>query len=293
MHKRKKIAIIGGDARYLRLIHSLQRINWLDVVLVGFDQVEQSYTGVKQSSLEELLPEELDAIVLPITGIHDNGKVETVFSNKEWEITEDWFKRLPDHCVIFTGITSKTLDRWVEKYKYTLEELMERDDIAIYNSIPTAEGAIMLAIQHTDITIHQANIFIYGFGRVGQTTANKFAGLGAKITIISRSEVELSRAFEQGYRGILLKDSQKYIDQCEILVNTIPSLVITKTVLNNMESNKLIIDLASKPGGVDFDFAKERGIQTIHALGLPGLVAPKTAGEILANIIVNRLQEEN
>ncbi|KAB8138787.1 dipicolinic acid synthetase subunit A [Gracilibacillus oryzae] len=292
MQKHKKIAIIGGDARYLRLIHSLQRINWLDVVLIGFDKVEQSYTGVKQSSLEELIPEELDAIILPITGIHDDGKVETVFSNKEWKITEDWFKRLPGHCVIFTGITSSTLEKWVTQYDYILEELMERDDIAIYNSIPTAEGAIMLAIQHTDITIHQANIFIYGFGRVGQTTANKFAGLGANITIVSKSEVDLSRAFEQGYRGILLKDSSKYIDQCEILINTIPAIVITESVLNNMESNKLIIDLASKPGGIDFDFAKERGIQTIHALGLPGLVAPKTAGEILGNIIVNRLQED-
>ncbi|SER07772.1 dipicolinate synthase subunit A [Gracilibacillus ureilyticus] len=291
MHKRMKIAILGGDARYLRLIHALQRIDWLDVVLVGFDQVEQSYTGVKQSSLEELTPGELDAIILPIPGIQDNGKIETVFSNKEWKITEEWFKELPDHCIIFTGITSKTLDYWVKKYHYKLEELMERDDTAIYNSIPTAEGAIMLAIQHTDITIHHANIFIYGFGRVGQTAANKFAGLGANITIVSKSEVELSRAFEQGYRGILIKDSTKYIDQCEILINTIPALVITRPVLNNMENNKLIIDLASKPGGIDFEFAKERGIQTIHALGLPGLVAPKTAGEILANIIVNRLQE--
>jgi dipicolinate synthase subunit A len=284
---KKKIAIIGGDARYLRLIHALHYEEWIDVVIVGFDKVEQSYTAVKQCSIKELQSEQLDAIVLPITGIQNGGKVEAVFSDKEWVLTSDWFKRLSKKCLIFTGITSDQLDHWIKENDLTLIELMERDDIAIYNSIPTAEGAIMLAIQHTDITIHDSNIFVFGFGRVGQTTANKFSGLGAKVTIVSKSETDLARAFEQGFQTIHLDKISDHICHCEILINTVPAVVVTAAVLEKLPSNRLIIDLASKPGGIDFDYAKKRGIEVIHALGLPGLVAPKTAGEILAKTIVH------
>ena len=53
-------------------------------------------------------------------------------------------------------------------------------------------------------------------------------------------------------------------------------------MLENMAKHTVIIDLASPPGGTDFALATEMGIKTIHALGLPGKVAPVTAGRILA-----------
>ena len=40
----------------------------------------------------------------------------------------------------------------------------------------------------------------------------------------------------------------------------------------------LILDLASQPGGTDFGCAKALGLTAIHALALPGKVAPVTAG---------------
>lgn len=289
MQKKKKMAIIGGDARYLPLIHALHKWEWLDIEIVGFEKVEQSYTGVRQALIDELNPSIYDAIVLPITGIDDKGFVEAVFSNRKIQLSKEWFQKLPKHCIVFTGISNQTLDSWCENLYLT--KLMERDDIAIYNSIPTAEGAIMLAIKHTDITIHHANVFVYGFGRVGKTTAKTFSGLGANVTVVSRSETELSRAYEQGYETCSIKDSAKAIASCEILINTIPALVVDEAILERMSSNALIIDLASKPGGIDFNFAKKRGMQAIHALGMPGLVAPKTAGEILANTIEKLLEE--
>ncbi|WP_163536843.1 dipicolinic acid synthetase subunit A [Gracilibacillus sp. YIM 98692] len=282
MQKEKRVAIIGGDARYLPLIHTLNKTNEINLELIGFDQVEQSYTGVKQSTLEELKPEQLDAVILPITGIDDKGYAEAVFSKQELQLTKDWFKRLPSHCLVFTGIANQTLLDSVKIKGNKLIKLMERNDVAIYNSIPTAEGAIMLAIQHTDITIHQSEVFVYGFGRVGKTTASAFKGLGAKVTVVSKDETDIARAFEQGYTVCHLSESIKLIENCHVLVNTIPAKVINKPILEKMKSDAIVIDLASKPGGTDFDFAKARGIHAIHALGLPGLVAPKTAGEILA-----------
>ncbi|UOQ47824.1 dipicolinic acid synthetase subunit A [Gracilibacillus caseinilyticus] len=289
MQKKKNIAIIGGDARYLPLIHALNKIDDLRIQILGFDQVEQSYTGVMQSTIDNLVTSQLDGIILPITGIDDNGFVETMFSGEKIQLTEEWFKSLPSHCKIFTGIATSKLDTYINKYNLSLETLMNRDDVAIYNSIPTAEGAIMLAIKHTDFTIHHANVFVFGFGRVGQTTASSFAGLGANVSVISKDESELARIYEKGWQAYHLAQVEDYMDDCQILINTIPAKVVDKKLLEKMNNQAIIIDLASKPGGIDFDFAKTRGIEAIHALGLPGMVAPKTAGEILANTIAKLL----
>ena len=56
-------------------------------------------------------------------------------------------------------------------------------------------------------------------------------------------------------------------------------------LLEKINKDCLIIDLASKPGGVDFDKAKELGIKTNWALGLPGKVAAKTAAKYMKRII--------
>ncbi|WP_058307764.1 dipicolinic acid synthetase subunit A [Gracilibacillus massiliensis] len=289
MQKKKNIAIIGGDARYLPLIHALNKMSDFRIQILGFEQVEQSYTGVMQSTIDNLETSELDAVILPITGIDNQGYVETMFSNQPIQLTKKWFQSLPKRCLVFTGISNDTLNEFVSSSNVSLVKLMERNDVAIYNSIPTAEGAIMLAIQHTDITIHHAHVFVFGYGRVGETTAHSFAGLGANISVVSDSESDLARIYERGWKGYSLDQIEHAIDKCQILINTIPARVVDKSLLEKMNSQAIIIDLASKPGGINFDFAEKRGIQAIHALGLPGMVAPKTAGEILADRIATIL----
>ena len=57
--------------------------------------------------------------------------------------------------------------------------------------------------------------------------------------------------------------------------------VIEKLLLA-MQPGALIIDLASGSGGTDFAAAEKLGLAAVHALSLPGKVAPQTAGELLA-----------
>lgn len=280
-----RMAILGGDARYLEMIKKLSENDNLNMELVGFDQLNQGFTGIKQTDFEELEVGSLDVIVLPIPGTDEEGYIDTIFSNQKIQLKEEWFDTLAKDCLIFSGITTPYLSKCVQKSGLKLIPLMDRDDVAIYNSIPTTEGTIMLAIQHTNFTIHSARIVVLGMGRVGMSVASKFAGLGANVAVGTRKDVDVARAFEMGMQGFHMEELPAYTGQCDILINTIPSKVVTESALNLMKSNALIIDLASKPGGVDFVYAKKRGITAIHALGLPGMVAPKTAGEILGNVI--------
>ncbi|GGA62630.1 dipicolinic acid synthetase subunit A [Ornithinibacillus halotolerans] len=286
------IAVIGGDARYLELIRQLQKTPNSELILSGYDKLEQGFTGLNQIDFQELDVETLDIVILPITGTDEEGRVETVFSTQDIQLTEEWFLRLKEKAVVFTGITNDHLSELTTKTNTTLIPLLNRDDVAIYNSIPTAEGAIMMAIENTDYTIHSSRVIVTGFGRVGNTVANRFSALGAKVSVATKKSADLARITEMGLTPIALNKLPEYTSECDLLINTIPALVIKKDSIQNLPSNAVIIDLASKPGGTDFEFAKQRGIEAILARSLPSIVAPKTAGKILADVIIQILTKE-
>src|SRR5699024_5935843 len=134
-------------------------------------------------------------------------------------------------------------------------------------------------------------IAVLGFGRVGMTMGRLFHNVGAQTTVFARKSSDIARITEFGMQAAHLKDVKKKIHPFSICINTIPHRMLDKTVLQVMNKETLIIDVASAPGGTDFAYAKERGIQTIHALGLPGKTAPKSAGDILANTISSLMKE--
>ncbi|KIL80630.1 Dipicolinate synthase subunit A [Bacillus badius] len=285
-----QVAVLGGDARQLEIIRKLTELD-AKVYLVGFDQLEQSFAGAVKEKLEELPFHELDALILPVAGLQPTGEIETVFSSAHPQLTKTMLSKTPDHCLLFTGISPPVLTKLAEQAGRTLIRLFDRDDVAIYNSIPTAEGAVMMAIQHTDFTIHGSSVAVLGMGRVGMSVARTFANLGANVKLGARKSEHLARAIEMGLTPFSIDQLPQQAESLDLIINTIPSLVITSQAIAKMKPHVFIIDLASKPGGTDFQFAKKRGIKAILALGLPGIVAPKTAGQILAGVITDLLKD--
>ncbi|KGX88394.1 dipicolinic acid synthetase subunit A [Pontibacillus litoralis] len=284
------VVMMGGDARQLEIIRRL--CEWdANVLLVGFDQLDHGFTGAKQVTMEDLDPKQSDALILPVPGTNDQGEMETIFSKKPIVLQKEWLQRTPEHCIVFTGITNPYLTSIAKETNRTLVSLFNRDDVAIYNSVPTVEGTIMMAIQHTDYTIHSSDVIVLGIGRVGMSVARAFSALGAKVKVAARKSEDLARAHEMALEPILIQELKEHVQHSDIVINTIPAPVITANVLQNMKSSTFVIDLASKPGGTDFRYAEKRGIKALLAPGLPGIVAPKTAGNILANVITQIMKE--
>ncbi len=285
------VAIIGGDARQLEVIRKLTELD-AKLSLIGFDQLAHSFTGATKTSINEIDVSDLDAIILPVHGTNLEGKVNTVFSNEKIAITEEMLLKTPKHCTVYSGISNSYLDDLMKAVNRKYVQLFERDDVAIYNSIPTAEGTIMMVIQHTDFTIHGSRVAVLGLGRVGMTVARTFAALGAKVKVGARRTEHLARILEMGLEPFHLQDLEKEVRDIDVCINTIPTLVVTASVISKMPAHTLIIDLASKPGGTDFRYAEKRGIKALLAPGLPGVVAPKTAGQIIANVLSQLLFED-
>src|SRR5690625_1276966 len=128
------IAVIGGDARYLELIRQLQILPNTTIVLVGFDKLEQGFTGLTQVDFQDLEVEKLDAVILPITGTNEEGKIEIIFSDQSIKLTKEWFQKLKKSTPVFTGIANDYLISATTDAGISLIPLLNRDDVAIYNS---------------------------------------------------------------------------------------------------------------------------------------------------------------
>lgn len=286
-----QIAVLGGDARQLEIIRKLTELD-AKISLVGFEQLDHAFTGATKEKLSEVDFSIIDAIILPVPGTNLQGEIDTIFSNEKIVLTEEVVSQTPEHCMIYSGISNKYLDEIMSSTNRKLVQLFERDDVAIYNSIPTVEGTIMMAIQHTDFTIHGSTIVILGLGRVGMSVARTFHHLGGKVKVGARKSEHLARVTEMGLEPFHLDNLEKEVENCDICINTIPVHIVKAAVIAKMPAHTLIIDLASKPGGTDFRYAEKRGIKALLAPGLPGIVAPKTAGQILANVLCQLLEED-
>lgn len=285
------VVMIGGDARQLEIIRKLSTLD-ARISLVGFDQLNDGFIGANKQELSEIDWETAEAILLPVGGMSNDGFINSVFSNEKLKLEESHLNETPETCTIYTGISSNQLDKLAKKMNRQVVVLMNRDDVAIFNSIPTAEGAVMLAIQHTDTTIHHAKVAVLGLGRVGLTVAKTFKSLGADVSVGVRESALLARAFELGMKPFHIDRAKEALQDMDIIINTIPAKVVTANVLTVMKQHAFLLDLASKPGGIDLTYAEKRGLKAMLVPGLPGMVAPKTAGKILANVLSDLLLEQ-
>jgi dipicolinate synthase subunit A len=284
-----KIAVLGGDARERFVVERLAALG-AQLQIVGLPVAENA--GVKLfQHIEEAL-KDVDAIVLSVQGINNEGCLYCPLAQEAPELTEQHLSMVAKDVPVFVGVAKPRLKAMTASVGLKLIEVMEIDEVAILNAIPSAEGALQIAMEKMPITLHGSSAFVIGFGRVGVTLARMLGALGARTTVVARSPAQLARVYEMGLRPLPFSGLSDLINEADVVFNTVPSLVLDDYILGIVKKSALIIDLASAPGGTDFAAAKIRGIEAMLAPGLPGKVAPQTAGEILARVLPRLLAQE-
>lgn len=277
-----QVAIIGGDARQIEVARRLRDL-YKKVGVFGHPPINLPDSVELISDLPQALAD-TKIIILPISGMDDRGLVRSYQANEVIDFGSH-FRALSEKTLLITGrLPSKWLQMAADM-RVDVLQYAEDDEIAILNSIPTAEGAVQIAMEQLPITIHGSTVVVIGFGRVGTTTARMFKSLGARVIVSARRRASLARATELNIDTILQRDLVKILPRADIIINTVPALILGEEELAVVRPEALIIDLASPPGGVAFEEAKRLKLKAILAPGLPGKVAPKTAGKILAAAI--------
>ena len=259
MERQKRFSVIGSDARQLAAGRALARAGY-------------AVDGPEEIALADyiLLPLPLDAARTPLAEL---------------------LRAARPGALALGGRLSEEAKAIAAEAGVELVDYFAREELAIRNAIPTAEGCIGLLLAERDRTLWGSAVLLLGFGPVGQALGVRLAALGAQVTVAARRPAQRAQAESLGMRGAELARLAQLAQAFDTVVNTIPAQVLTAPVLARLRPGSLIIDLASRPGGTDFEAAARCGHRAIHALSLPAACAPETAGEIVAQTVCEMLRE--
>ena len=283
-------AIIGGDLRIIKLAKMLAE-EGNTIYTYGIEKAEELKNVTNIIFCEKLKHaiQNTEVVIGPIP-FSSNGKdINTPFSEHTISIRE-FMHEMNAKILIAGSILPEIYDLANDEYVEIID-LMKREELAVLNTISTAEGAIEIAISNTNKIIHGSEILILGFGRIGKVLARKMAGLSAKVTCAARKDEDFAWIRAYGHKATNINTLGESLSQYDIIINTVPHLVLTPERLQYVDNDCLLIDLASNPGGIDKKAAKDRNLKLIWALALPGKVAPITTAEFIKDTIYNILKE--
>ena len=283
--KKKTILVAGGDMRYLYTARTLSQ--QFETYVLGFDTQTMPEQVHLLDSIKNLPM--YDGLVLPMPVSDDGLYVNAPFSQEKLALP-DFLPAMKSGAVVFGGKFGKS-QAFFRANGIETTDYLACEEFAVRNAVPTAEGAVQTLLEEMPRTIYGSNILVTGFGRIAKRMAEVLHALGADVTVTARNNVSLIQAEMLGCRSLPLSEAENHITEFEVICNTIPAKVITKSVLNHMNPETLILDLASKPGGVDWETAQKLGRKVVWALSLPGKTAPATAGEIIAKTILHLWEE--
>lgn len=272
--------IIGGDKRQLYCGKSAAEDGY-GIYLCGFEKCT-AMMGMKNSDLKTTV-ENSDAIILPLPVSKDGTTLHAPLSDKKI-LLDELFELIGDKPV-FCGMKKK-----LPFEKERIFDYSEREEFAVANAVPTSEGAIETAMLEYDGTINGSRCLVAGYGRIGRVLSDMLHGLGADVTVSARNLKDLAFIRAKGFKAM---ETGQLSGKYDMIFNTIPYVIFDSHTLARIAANALVIDLASVPGGVDFKAAERLSVKTVHALSLPGRVAPKTSGIIIKNAVYNIIREEN
>lgn len=281
----KNFGIIGGDFRQIYLAEKFLSSE-SDSILWGFNKLKNSKLLMQPSELSNLISNS-EYIILPLPITRDGITLNAPFSDEKIELTKKFWNLL-EHKVVFGGMASsiKSLTK-IKIYDYA-----EREEFKILNAVPSAEGAIKIALDQSSKTLFGSKCFVAGFGRIGKILSNRLKNFGAEVTVSARKSSDLAWIKALGYKPLVLNKNTEKLDY-DFIFNTIPYIIFDSDTLAKCSKNAVIVDLASAPGGIDGNAARMLGFEYIHALGIPGKLFPKSASDIIHSTIKNILAEEN
>lgn len=286
--------LIGGDFRNFELAKMLAKEDNM-VYTFGLEIAFQDScinTNIMQCERISDGVEKIDVVITALPFSRDEINVNMPLSIKKLKI-EDFIKEFEGRLV-FTGNISKEIERKFLDKNIKIVDIMKFEEFAILNTVSTAEATISIIIENTKITLQNSKCLIMGFGRIGKILAKKLQDLSVNVECVATNNIEEAWGKAYGYNMTTFGDIKyrnKNLKDYDIIINTIPK-VILKREFENINNDTLVIDLASKPYGIDRDMIKEKRFNFIEALGLPGKTAPITSAKNIKKIVHDVLKDK-
>lgn len=296
MSDKYTFAILGGDRRQAVIAKKIRALGHT-VRVYGISAFVNEMTGAEICSTAEKAINGSDIILLPLPTSRDGKTLNLCEAEQNGTIE---LENIINHAhkngnsLIIGGVIPEQMIKNADEYGIEIIDFYQKESLQRLNALPSAEGAISLAMQNSDKVIEGTCVLVAGYGRIGKLLAQKLRALGANVTVAARRDEVLCDISMSGYNAVRTTDTkmlQKALLENEIVFNTVPDIIFTRAVIVQCTTSPIYIEIASAPGGIDVSYARERGIKIYFAPSLPGKYAPVSAGEYIFETITDILRE--
>lgn len=272
-----RFAVFGGDMRQVYLAEGLAEKGYEVVVYSLCESCK--HPKIREAASLKAALENAEAVAAPIP-----------FSKGLLLISEEkLLKTLKSGTWFFSGGIPEEFCTQAEKKGIQCVDYLKDESVAMKNTLAAAEGILAEAIIRSPRNLFGSTCLVLGYGRCGSTLASYLKGISCKVLVYEKQEKEAARAGIRADQAIKPGELAMALQEADFIFNTIPAMVLPKALLGYVRKDALILDMASPPGGVDYEACKELGLSAALLPGLPGKYAPASSAEILAEKIERTL----
>ena len=152
------------------------------------------------------------------------------------------------------------------------------------NAAVTAQCALTLAAARLPVVWEKLPVLILGWGRIGRFLALKLSVLGAAVSVAARRLESRAEIEALGLEALDIRHLYDEISRFRLIYNTVPAPVLSAGEAERCRIDCLKIELASSPGIA--------GDGIVDGRGLPGRLAPESAGQLIAETVCRLIKEE-
>lgn len=280
--KHDSVVAAGGDLRQVYAANALAKTG-ASVTALGFADSAPFESVAVSGELSALA--QADLVLFPLTMTKGKALNTPLYPG---EISfEDCLRLIPQGCTVYGGNVSEEERQLAERYGVYIRDFFKVEELTIANAVLTAEGAIQQAMEKLPVSLWKSRVLICGGGRISRALLPRLLAFGAQVTVAARRPEQRIWAEAEGAKAVGLTNLSALLPEQQLIINTIPQKVLGERELNAVSPDCLLLELASKPYGIDFEAAQNLGLQAVLASGLPGKHCPKTAGELIANTVLN------
>ena len=265
-----KLCLIGGDKRMDLLPHFLNG--------QCITAVPQECTDCNVYSYLEKIIEQCDAVILPVPMMRDGLTVNSPKISAKIEIS-----KLLDICpanksVLGGSVPNEFMKKYTNIYDYAKSERFSQRNARL-----TAEGTLSQMIAKSSGTLYGSKVLIVGGGKIANAIVPLIKPFTDDITVAARRDGVRQQFLQMGCKAIDTENLSLF--GFDYIINTVPYPLIDENVLKTAKLDAVMLDLATKPCGIDFDAAEKLNISAYLLPGVPGKCSPYAAARVIADEI--------
>lgn len=293
MNKKYIFSIVGGDKRQMIVARKLIDSGH-EVRIYGLGEASFGISGAEICGRLDASLRSADVILLPLPATRDGVNINMVSGDavKLTDVVEYAAKN--GASTILGGMIPKELYSFCKCKGIEVIDYYKSEELQLKNALPSAEGSLMIAMEHTDVTVSDMKAMVCGYGRIGKILCSLLSKLGAEVTVAARRDEVLCEAAVCGYKTARLNEADELCcaaNNASVIFNTVPHVIFHQSIIERIKHDPLYIEIASNPGGIDVSAARRAGMQVIFAPSLPGKYAPVSAGRYIFETVIDILNE--